>query len=174
MLEEPSHVPRARRLSDARSTSNGTKRSILVARPTHARRVTNALLEGYSISPFYRNKFSCADMNSDVLARHEYTHKPAPATPGTRQSRACASCARARERCSKDIPCTRCATKAIECVYAQSARGLPLDSAGRTPRQSAAAMPSHGSPEQWDGHPRDNAETPSREQPARDLDSVSA
>ncbi|KAI2467010.1 hypothetical protein F4781DRAFT_328265 [Annulohypoxylon bovei var. microspora] len=33
------------------------------------------------------------------------------------RKRACAECARARERCSRDEPCLRCSTKSLQCLY---------------------------------------------------------
>ncbi|KAF5660262.1 zinc finger zas1 [Fusarium circinatum] len=34
--------------------------------------------------------------------------------------RACLECARAREKCSRNLPCLRCSTKALECAYPQT------------------------------------------------------
>ncbi|KAF5710716.1 zinc finger zas1 [Fusarium mundagurra] len=34
--------------------------------------------------------------------------------------RACLECARAREKCSRNLPCLRCSTKALDCAYPQT------------------------------------------------------
>ncbi|KAI5853635.1 hypothetical protein GGS23DRAFT_505210 [Durotheca rogersii] len=61
---------------------------------------------------------------SDILTRHELMHlalqrgSDGNALP---RKRACTECARARERCSRDEPCLRCASKALVCLYPDDA-----------------------------------------------------
>ncbi|KAF5552940.1 zinc finger zas1 [Fusarium phyllophilum] len=40
--------------------------------------------------------------------------------------RACLECARAREKCSRNLPCLRCSTRALDCAYPQ-ARNKPVE-----------------------------------------------
>lgn len=63
-------------------------------------------------------------MSSDILRRHKSTHdlEPTYNALGGRK-RACLECARVRERCTKEEPCSRCHTKSLTCVYPAFNRG---------------------------------------------------
>ncbi|THY05368.1 hypothetical protein D6D03_03078 [Aureobasidium pullulans] len=61
----------------------------------------------------------------DTLHRHQITHRTN--SIGTRSgsadalsSRACRTCANARVRCTRQIPCERCHLRRIQCVYEES------------------------------------------------------
>lgn len=62
--------------------------------------------------------------HSDVLLRHEYVHRSMDRADDLlrRQKRACLPCAKARERCSRSEPCSRCEVKSIKCQYRRRER----------------------------------------------------
>ncbi|KAI0095330.1 hypothetical protein F4814DRAFT_454209 [Daldinia grandis] len=62
--------------------------------------------------------WTCTDIFSDILTRHELMHLAAQRNSHAfNRKRACTECARARERCSRDEPCLRCSTKSLQCLY---------------------------------------------------------
>jgi hypothetical protein len=73
---------------------------------------------------------SIADNRSDILHRHELIHTVVSGdSTSPRRKRACIECARARERCTKGTPCSRCSSKSLECIYPQESsekRPAPL------------------------------------------------
>ncbi|UKZ95936.1 uncharacterized protein TrAFT101_010743 [Trichoderma asperellum] len=63
---------------------------------------------------------------SDILSKHRAAHVAGPSqTPVQKhsngfvpsKSRACYACAKAREKCSKGLPCMRCSRRGLACVY---------------------------------------------------------
>ncbi|KAI1331872.1 hypothetical protein F5Y16DRAFT_359471 [Xylariaceae sp. FL0255] len=74
---------------------------------------------------------------SDIRARHLAVHAGHPRRKGpANKGRACYECAKARDWCSRDLPCVRCTAKGLCCRY-------PVDSRSRTakavPRSSFVA-----------------------------------
>lgn len=72
---------------------------------------------------------------SDVLAKHREVHDGGRRGGSSasqvndngdivRNSRACLACAKARERCTRESQCLRCAKKAIPCVYPYTERAI--------------------------------------------------
>lgn len=69
----------------------------------------------------------CADAAvSDILSKHRAAHivgpSKMPMQPHSNgsvlsKSRACYACAKAREKCSKGLPCMRCSRRCLDCVY---------------------------------------------------------
>lgn len=69
----------------------------------------------------------CADIAfSDILSKHRSAHdadplevpvQPLSNGSALRKSRACYACAKAREKCTKGLPCTRCSRRCLDCVY---------------------------------------------------------
>lgn len=69
----------------------------------------------------------CADAAvSDILSKHRAAHivgpSEMPMQPHSNGSvlskpRACYACAKAREKCSKGLPCMRCSRRCLDCVY---------------------------------------------------------
>ncbi|PON26650.1 hypothetical protein TGAM01_v204660 [Trichoderma gamsii] len=69
----------------------------------------------------------CADIAlSDILSKHRSAHAAdstevpvQPLSNGSvpRKSRACNACAKAREKCTKELPCMRCSRRFLDCVY---------------------------------------------------------
>lgn len=69
----------------------------------------------------------CADTAaSDILSKHRAAHVAGPSQMPVqphsngfvpRKSRACYACAKAREKCSKELPCMRCSRRFLACVY---------------------------------------------------------
>ncbi|KAI0149318.1 hypothetical protein BJ166DRAFT_602076 [Pestalotiopsis sp. NC0098] len=58
---------------------------------------------------------------SDILHRHEFIHTAIPPDPaGVQRKRACLECAKARERCTKGLPCSRCTSKTLQCTYPEA------------------------------------------------------
>jgi hypothetical protein len=61
---------------------------------------------------------------SDILHRHEFIHTAVPPDPSSvHRKRACLECAKARERCSKGLPCARCSSKSLQCAYPDAKTG---------------------------------------------------
>ncbi|KAI5304785.1 hypothetical protein KEM56_005931 [Ascosphaera pollenicola] len=58
----------------------------------------------------------------DALNRHKAVHRAAPKAGSFRSLRACMTCATARVKCSGSMPCDRCSTKLINCVFASRMR----------------------------------------------------
>ncbi|KAH6653194.1 hypothetical protein BKA67DRAFT_647148 [Truncatella angustata] len=57
---------------------------------------------------------------SDILHRHELIHSATTHDAAdTRRKRACLECAKARERCTKGAPCSRCSARSLKCTYPQ-------------------------------------------------------
>lgn len=56
---------------------------------------------------------------SDILRRHEATHIARDINRDAHSSntRACTECARGRERCTKNNPCGRCASRGLQCTF---------------------------------------------------------
>ncbi|EWZ87484.1 hypothetical protein FOCG_13604 [Fusarium oxysporum f. sp. radicis-lycopersici 26381] len=80
----------------------------------------------------HEKPFSCTKCNKsfarlDVLQRHEITHTHInPLTASEKVAiRACKECAAARNRCSRDSPCTRCEDKRLDCIYPMPRRRKP-------------------------------------------------
>ncbi|EWY88087.1 hypothetical protein FOYG_09435 [Fusarium oxysporum NRRL 32931] len=80
----------------------------------------------------HEKPFSCTKCNKsfarlDVLQRHEITHTHInPLTASEKVAiRACKECAVARNRCSRDSPCTRCEDKRLDCIYPMPRRRKP-------------------------------------------------
>lgn len=84
--------------------------------------------------------------NSDILARHEVTHRyNEQIHDGHVRSRACLECAKARERCSKGEPCVRCSTRRIQCKYPEGTT-LRRPSGSQPLLHSSAISRSHARP----------------------------
>ncbi|KAH7227671.1 hypothetical protein BKA60DRAFT_125159 [Fusarium oxysporum] len=80
----------------------------------------------------HEKPFSCTKCNKsfarlDVLQRHEITHTHInPLTASEKVAiRACKECAAARNRCSRESPCTRCEDKRLDCIYPMPRRRKP-------------------------------------------------
>lgn len=72
-----------------------------------------------------------SDTRSDILHRHELIHiAPVHDLADTRRKRACLECAKARERCTKGVPCSRCATRSLHCAYPEGKSEALSSSAG--------------------------------------------
>ncbi|SCN97784.1 uncharacterized protein FFB20_10508 [Fusarium fujikuroi] len=54
--------------------------------------------------------------------------------------RACLECARAREKCSRNLPCLRCSTRALECAYPQT-RDKTIDASPASQTGAVAHTP---------------------------------
>lgn len=63
---------------------------------------------------------------SDILSKHQSAHNAIspevavqPLFNGSvpRNSRACYACAKAREKCTRELPCVRCSRRCLDCVY---------------------------------------------------------
>lgn len=90
-------------------------RSVLPARPAR-----NDSLGGAS-SVFMFQYLDRSNSHSDILHRHEFIHTASPPDPaGVQRKRACLECAKARERCSKGLPCSRCTSKTLQCAYPEA------------------------------------------------------
>lgn len=69
----------------------------------------------------------CADTAfSDILSKHQSAHDADPSEVPVQplsngfvlgKSRACYACAKAREKCTKGLPCMRCSRRCLDCVY---------------------------------------------------------
>lgn len=97
------------------------------------------------------------DERSDILHRHELIHVTTSGDAGSsRRKRACTECARARERCTKGAPCTRCSTKSLQCIYPQELS----DKRPAPPREliTAGQTQTDGAPE----HAQEQLESPSQ------------
>ncbi|KAI1016601.1 hypothetical protein LB505_006856 [Fusarium chuoi] len=82
---------------------------------------------------------------SDILTKHVaiHDHPSAMSRRDVGRRRACLECARAREKCSRNLPCLRCSTRALECAYPQTrdktGEASPASQAGaiaHTPNQT--------------------------------------
>jgi hypothetical protein len=63
---------------------------------------------------------------SDILHRHESIHTaPIEKVTSAGRKRACVHCARARERCTRGEPCSRCSTRSLQCFYPRDGKKLP-------------------------------------------------
>ncbi|KAH8668716.1 hypothetical protein BX600DRAFT_538727 [Xylariales sp. PMI_506] len=104
----------------------------MVRRSLHAQHVPKDLQEA---SPPAISIIANKKQNSDILHRHELIHSAnTESISRQRWKRACIHCAKARERCDRNAPCSRCCSKSLECSY-------PCVSARKSgrPRQTSAA-----------------------------------
>lgn len=80
------------------------------------------------------------------MNRHKAVHKAAPKAGAFRSLRACTTCATARVKCSGSMPCDRCSSKLINCVFASRTRDGRVLTPGNGPAQAQSVSNSaHGS-----------------------------
>ena len=60
-------------------------------------------------------------MRSDTLQRHELIHQKDPGVSKLKGARACKECAGSKVRCNGTMPCERCSSKNVDCVYPSAA-----------------------------------------------------
>jgi hypothetical protein len=71
------------------------------------------------ISPHYETVWLTSGY-SDALRRHEQVHKEPKRSTLGRGVRACLACAKARRKCSGDVPCSACENRSTACSYPHS------------------------------------------------------
>ncbi|UZP38069.1 hypothetical protein NXS19_005885 [Fusarium pseudograminearum] len=64
--------------------------------------------------------FTRSDILNKHLAIHDHTAAPDPTRRDAVRPRACFECARARQKCSRSMPCQRCSIKSLSCAYPNS------------------------------------------------------
>ncbi|KAJ4037303.1 hypothetical protein NW756_005693 [Fusarium oxysporum] len=79
---------------------------------------------------------------SDILTKHVaiHDHPSALSRRDVGRRRACLECARAREKCSRNLPCLRCSTRALDCAYPQT-RDKPADASPASQTGTIAHTP---------------------------------
>lgn len=56
----------------------------------------------------------------DALSKHEQTHRSNETSLLRRGARACSACASVKSRCTGNLPCARCSSRKLQCVYPAS------------------------------------------------------
>jgi hypothetical protein len=60
-------------------------------------------------------------VRSDTLQRHELIHQKDPGVSKLKGARACKECAGSKVRCNGTMPCERCSSKNVDCIYPSAA-----------------------------------------------------
>lgn len=78
----------------------------------------------------------------------------------TRRKRACLECAKARERCTKGSPCSRCSSRALDCTYPEGKQDETTPAVVQPVRQTIEqGEPSQSSASRQSGHEASNLRT---------------